>query len=386
MRANAKKFAVTSLALASALALTVVVYADDEDKKINKIEFRVLTAQPEAGDSVEDPEVEIKTSNAKDKVIIEDLEFDYDEDEWERGETPKIEFTIVAEDGYYFPSSMDLEVSKNSYKISRRKKVSSTEWDLQIKMDKVGGDLEEIEDVWWDGRTARWEEIDGADKYEVKLYRNSSTVTTVTTSGNSYNLYPYMTRSGDYYFRVRGIDNSTGDRSEWSDDSDEYYMNSSDVYTGAPPTSNTDGGSTVNGPSGSSSFNGSTGWLSDSYGWTYWLNGAMVKSSWIYVDNNWFYLGSNGYMATGWIFVDNNWFYLNPISDGTQGAMKTGWQNIGGFWYYLNPVSDGTRGARKTSYQLINGSWYFLDPTSGAMWANTYVPNGMWADANGVLH
>ncbi len=386
MRANAKKFAVTSLALASALALSVPAYADSDDIKIKEVEFRVSWdgGKPEAGDSRDFPNIEIVKGHCT--IDESSIEWDDDDDEdWNRGERPTIYLTIEADAGYRF-SGTDLSITKSSYKVSRRSGSDESEMNVKITLDKIAGDLEAVEDCWWDGRTARWEEIDDADKYEIKLYRNGSTVTTVTTSGNSYNLYPYMTRSGDYNFKVRGISNSDGETGDWSDESDDYYMNSSDVYTGAPPTSNTDGGSTVNGPSGSSTFNGSTGWLSDSYGWTYWLNGAMVKSSWIYVDNNWFYLGSNGYMATGWIFVDNNWFYLNPISDGTQGAMKTGWQNIGGFWYYLNPVSDGTRGARKTSYQLINGSWYFLDPTSGAMWANTYVPNGMWADANGVLH
>ena len=66
--------------------------------------------------------------------------------------------------------------------------------------------------------------------------------------------------------------------------------------------------------------------------------------------------------------------------------MLTGWQQIGPYKYYLNPVSDGTRGARKTGYQFIDGAWYLFDLNSGALWTNMVTPNGMVADANGVLH
>ena len=93
-------------------------------------------------------------------------------------------------------------------------------------------------------------------------------------------------------------------------------------------------------------------------------------------------------MDTGWFKdADGNWYYLNQASDGTQGTMKTGWfKDTDGNWYYLNPVSDGTRGARKTGYQFIDGAWYLFDLNSGALWTNMVAPNGMIADANGVLH
>ncbi|WP_337800014.1 hypothetical protein, partial [Clostridium sp.] len=42
--------------------------------------------------------------------------------------------------------------------------------------------------------------------------------------------------------------------------------------------------------------------------------------------------------------------------------------------------------ARKTGYQFIDGAWYLFDLNSGALWTNMVTPNGMVADANGVLH
>ena len=383
MRHNLKAAAVSALAIMAALAMSIPAYA--ADKKISEVKFRV-NAKPEAGDSIGDPDVQVTKGN----VEITEQEFDNDDSEWERGDKPVIYLTIEAKDGYQL-SGTKLSATKSAYKVTKRSGDKS-EWKVKITMSAVDGDLDTVEDLSWSNRTATWDSVSDASKYEVKLYRNSSTVTTVTTTGTSYNFYPYMTKSGDYTFKVRAVDGS--DKGEWSDESDEYYMNSSDVYTGTPPTDNSSGGSTPANANGQ--------WVNSIYGWSYYINGVPVKNNWVYVDNEWYHLNANGFMDTDWIYTDNNWFYLNPVSDGTRGKMLTGWQGIDtkvpalaefyvvkdtdGNWYYLNPVSDGTRGARKTGYQFIDGAWYLFDLNSGALWTNMVAPNGMVADANGVLH
>lgn len=371
MRHNLKAAAVSAFAIMAALAMSVPVYA--ADKKISEVKFRV-NSKPEAGDSIGDPDVEVTKGN----VEITEQEFDNDDSEWERGDKPVIYLTIEANDGYQL-SGTKLSATKSSYKVTKRSGDKS-EWKVKITMSSVDGDLDTVEDLNWSNRTAQWDDVSAASKYEVKLYRNSSTVTTITTTGTSYNFYPYMTKSGDYTFKVRAVDGS--DKGEWSDESDEYYMNSSDVYTGTPPTDNSSNGSS----GGSSPSNDAGQWAESVYGWSFYQNGVPVKNNWVYSGNEWYHLNANGFMDTGWVYTDNNWFYLNPVSDGTKGKMLTGWQQIGAYKYYLNPVSDGTRGARKTGYQLIDGAWYLLDPTSGALWTNMVAPNGMVADANGVLH
>lgn len=367
MRHNLKAAAVSALAIMAALAMSIPAYA--ADKKISEVKFRV-NAKPEAGDSIGDPDVQVTKGN----VEITEQEFDNDDSEWERGDKPVIYLTIEAKDGYQL-SGTKLSATKSAYKVTKRSGDKS-EWKVKITMSAVDGDLDTVEDLSWSNRTATWDSVSDASKYEVKLYRNSSTVTTVTTTGTSYNFYPYMTKSGDYTFKVRAVDGS--DKGEWSDESDEYYMNSSNVYTGTPPTDNSSGGSTPANANGQ--------WVNSIYGWSYYINGVPVKNNWVYVDNEWYHLNANGFMDTDWIYTDNNWFYLNPVSDGTRGKMLTGWQQIGPYKYYLNPVSDGTRGARKTGYQFIDGAWYLFDLNSGALWTNMVTPNGMVADANGVLH
>ena len=108
---------------------------------------------------------------------------------------------------------------------------------------------------------------------------------------------------------------------------------------------------------------------------------CFPKNSWQYISDQWYLFDKDGWMLTGWQQVNGQYFYLNE-----GGNMATGWLNWNNRWYYLNPVSDGTRGARKTGYQFIDGAWYLFDLNSGALWTNMVAPNGMIADANGVLH
>ncbi len=198
-----------------------------------------------------------------------------------------------------------------------------------------------------------------------------------------YDFYPYMNRAGDYTFRVRALGAMEDERGMWSDKSEEITIGEDNVYRGTPPSDS---------PAGFGIFGGSQsplevrGWIQDKTGWRYLqANYQLAVNTWIFVDNNWFYLNGQGYMMTGWIFVDNNWFYLNPVSDGTRGAMRTGWQTIEGETYFFNLVSDGTRGAMKTGYQQVDGNWYYFDPGQGFLWKNQRVPDGRWADGNGIL-
>ena len=390
-----KRILIPVLAAVTALSLSLPAYAADE--KISSVKLTVeLGEEPKAGEAIDDPVVTISNSVTKYTVSTDPEPEFYDtkeDDEWVRGEVPVIRLELDAADGYKFTSSTKVSVSgfHSEYK-SKSVRDNGKTLRVYIKLRKVSGPLEDVEDVEWSGTSARWDKVDGANKYEVRLYRNGSTVTTITTNSVRFDFYPYMTRSGDYTFKVRAICTSDGEKSSWSDESSEYYLSSSEVYTGAPPTTNdyTDSNSTSTSGSGSSSSGGpnnnvSGGWVQDNLGWTFWQNGQALKNTWLYVDNNWFYLGNNYYMMTGWIYVDNNWFYLNPVSDGTKGAMKTGLQNINGAVYYLNPVSDGTKGAMKTGYQVINGQMYYFDTSNGVMWTNRTAPNGKWISSNGVI-
>lgn len=372
VKKSIKGWAVFALAAATVFSMGFSSYAASKsDTKIERVKLTLeWDGEPEAGEDAGSISAKIKDSA---NYTVSDCNYDDKDDEtWKRGETPVVVVELEANDGYRFYST-----SKSKFDISgchgefKSAKISNSgdSLEVKIKLRKVSGDVEEVDDLYWENRTAVWEDLEDGDQYEVKLYRNSSNIDTVTTKENRYNFSAQMTKAGNYTFKVRTVNNLDNKKSSWSSLSEECYVDANSVYTGS-----------------SSSAHG-TGWIQDQTGWWYRkADGNSLKNSWLYVDNNWFYLGASGYMMSDWIFVDNNWFYLNPVSDGTRGAMKTGWQSINGYWYYLNPISDGTRGARKTSYQLINGNWYFLDLNSGAMWANRLAPNGKWINEAGIIY
>ena len=72
------------------------------------------------------------------------------------------------------------------------------------------------------------DDAEDAKKYEVRLYRNGSSVTSVkTTSNTDYNFSDEFTRSGDYYFRVRAVRNSSN-KGTW-EESEELSVTSSEA-------------------------------------------------------------------------------------------------------------------------------------------------------------
>ena len=399
-------------------AAVLPAYGADKREKIGSVKLTVsYEEKPQAGKTI--GAVTVHMSNDKLTISEPAQYYDTDDDVWIRGEIPviRVELAVKEISQHRFFSSTKVSTSGGRSEVKSKKVLDGGERLLvELKLPKVTGPLEEIDDYYWDGRRARWSEVEGADKYEVKLYRGSSQVTTITTTGTSYYFYPHMNRGGEYTFRVRALNSSDGSKGSWPDKSEEFYLSSGDAYQGtAPAPDNGSSAGSVSGP-GNSPTNGPesnhpTGWSQNQSRWNYRRSdGSLVRDSWLYVDNNWFYLGSDSIMRTGWIFVDNNWFYLNPVSDGTRGAMKTGWIFTDSNWFYLNPVSDGTRGAMKTGwiftdnnwfylnpvsdgtcgamktgYQHINGKWYYLDDKTGQLWINRQTPDGRQATQDGTL-
>ena len=182
-------------------------------------------------------------------------------------------------------------------------------------------------DVWWDGKTARWDKIrDSGEKYEVQLKRGSSTVTTIRTTSGSYSFSSNMKTSGSYKFRVRLVKGSK--HGGWSDYSDTTHVSvSSSSSSSSSVTRSTS--YTSNGPVGQTA-----GWQQDSRGWWYLFpNGSYAVNSWQLINGKWYYFGNDGYMKTGWI----TW----------------------------------------------NGKYYFCD-ASGAMLANTTTPDGFYVGPDGA--
>lgn len=179
-------------------------------------------------------------------------------------------------------------------------------------MDEEDNDYElDVDNLEWveENGTAFWEESQDASKYEVRLYRGSTAVTSVlTTSYTTYDFSGYITKSGYYSFKVRGVYNSSN-KGSW-EESDSWYVSSDE----AEEISSSGSSAGVSGPG---SGTGAGAWLKDSTGWWYCnADRSYTVSNWQYIDQCWYYFNQTGYMVTRWVNWNSKWYYC-----GEDGAM-----------------------------------------------------------------
>ena len=383
------------------LSLSTTAFASDSKKKISTIKLSVDISEGSFDDDKmvkDDLESIIDINDDNANYYIESLSF-ADGSSWKYGKTATIKVVLEVDDydSYKFASisASHVKISGSKYVESVSASGSGKRATVRLKMKAYVDDMEAPEELYWNGQTAHWEKVAGANQYNVRLYKGGSQVATVSTTGTSFNLYPGMKSTGKYTFRVQAANTSAGKTSSWSERSDELYIADNNRYTGTEslvsiPASQQEGGSEYQGITGSGVGQGPTanvsgGWLFDGIGWRYLEYGSAVMNGWRQVDGDWYHFDGNGYMQTGWINDGGIWYLLNPISDGRMGAMKTGWFFDGAHWYFLNPISNGYRGMRMTGFQKIEGRDYYFDPNTGILVTNSRVPDGRWAGADGTL-
>ena len=236
-----RKGLVTAALAAALVSLPFSAQADDR-KYISSISLKVHV-DLDPGDSIDDGD-SIDTSNGGGDgtyVYTSSSKYSIDSAQWATdtkigvGDTPKIEVYLdpdySGDTEYRFRSSY----SSSSVSISGGTFVSADRKGDQLKVvlrvNGIKGTFSEPEDAFWDdarGR-ARWEEgDDDSGYYDVYLYRGSSVVKKLEEyRGNSYNFYPYMTKEGDYTFKVRTVPHTDdekryGDKSGWVESGDLY--------------------------------------------------------------------------------------------------------------------------------------------------------------------
>lgn len=280
-----------------------------------------------AGDS--DSDVEVTTDSSK--YDVEEVEVRNEpDDEWEEGDNPKLKITLVADDDYTFKSgfsksSVDIDGDDGTVTSVSR---SSDELIVYVTLDDLDEDDDDDDDddydldvyeMEWDESNgyAYWEGGDDAEKFEVRLLRGGTAVTsTLTTTSAEYNFASYLTESGSYTFKVRAVYNSSN-KGSW-EESDSWYVSSTDA-------------SSISGGIKSGSSTGA--WLQDSVGWWYCnADRSYTVNNWQFIDNKWYYFNEVGYMKTGWILWNSKWYYC-----GTDGAMLANTTTPDG--YYVG--SDG---------------------------------------------
>ncbi len=191
--------------------------------------------------------------------------------------------------------------------------------------------LDTVTDTYWDENTvtlAHWDEVDEAYQYEIYLFRDESKVTEKKTTKNHFNFKSFMTKEGDYTFRVRALAKK-GSRDYtggyWSDDSDSCYI--SEDYAeflkngGQIDTDNSGPGAPKK-----------EGWLQDGTGWWYKkADGTYPADQWFQdpADSRWYFFDARGYMKTGWIDWNGSRYYCDAQGS-PSGAMVTGEYTVDG--------------------------------------------------------
>ena len=200
-----------------------------------------------------------------------------------------------------------------------------------------GTDLN-VENVRWDGDSGSgtWTDNTSARYYQVKLYRNDSSVmSTVSVYDNSYDFAGHMTRRGNYCFMVRAVGSGSA-KGEWvssdtmfltaeaADDLSYDYRHS---YSGGPG----DGKYVSGGPGDTGRNPASTGgpgvaagsgqdfstargnhWCIDQGGkWFQFKDGSYPVGRWVQIDGIWYCFGMNGYLRCGWIEDNGKWYYTD---------------------------------------------------------------------------
>ena len=251
---------------------------------------------------------------------------------WTEDMTPEIRITLTADDDYYFASGFSkssVSLSGSDGTVTSVSRSSSDTLIVYVTLDALDDDDSDhdldVSGQEWDESdgTASWEESDDAKKYEVRLYRGSSAVTSVlTTTSTSYDFSSYITKNGYYTFKVRGVYN-TSNKGSW-EESDSWYVSSSEAQE-----ISSSGSSNGNTPSNTTS-SGTGAWLKDNTGWWYCnADRSYTTNGWQYIDNLWYCFDENGYMKTGWILYKDAWYYC-----GESGAMLVNTTTPDG--YYVN--------------------------------------------------
>ena len=367
-------------------ALPVQALAASDYQYITNISLKVevdLDAGDEvnSGDSVgtskDDSGTKVYTTS--DKYSVESAEWTNNKDV-SIGDTPKITVWLEPDSSssskyeYRFRSSYGsskVSISGGEF-VSCSKSGSSLK--VVLRVNGVKGTYEAPKEAeWGSGKgKATWKAPD--DKtgyYDVILYKGSTVMKKLEDyNGTSYNFYPYMTKEGDYTFKVRTVPHTDeqkryGKKSEWTE-SDSKYIDEDDVSDGSGQDNSSNGSN-----SGGITPGGGTtdaGWKQDNNDWYFkYPDGNYVKNNWLQWNNKWYLFDNSGKMLKGWQQKDNHWYYF----DANGNPVKNQWMQDGNNRYWMQ--EDGEMSKQKWVY--TEGQWYWVN-AQGAQASNIWVEDG----------
>lgn len=392
------KILLLSLALTAIFCMTALAYSD-RYKAIPSVRITVKTGDLSVGDELSDDADSYITVADSQYYTLSDAEWLDDISTLKVGDEPRMKVylsssgytkegsnydTIYNFRGSY--SSSNVHVSNGEF-ISASKRDSNETLEVTLRVKAIKGTYEEPEDVYWSNTrgVARWSAPDnGSGYYDVICYRGSSVVKKLNAyHGRTYNFYPYMTKAGDYTFKVRTVapsdlSSSIGKSSDWVE-SDELTINKNQVSDGSGQTNDdtNGGGPEINGnsyPNGTGN-EAVAGWVQSGGYWYFrYPNGELFKDGWLNLSGTYYMFDAQGRMLTGWQQNKNGiWFYMDKSS----GAMLTGWLKDGNYWYYLNTTKDDWEGCMIRGWLTLGDKKYYFNE-SGIMVTGWFQIDGKW--------
>lgn len=367
-----KKLSAALISASMIAAMSIPVYAADSRTSISSVSINVETDLSIGSTS---SDVSVTTSSSLYDVYSATIT-NVPSDGWDADDNPKVQIKLELDDD----DSYKWNISKSTVYVTGDSgsvtSVSGGSGHGYLTIVYTLDDLDEVYDDWSDSLDlniddaywqtaygiADWSAAESAKKYEVKLYRGSSILTTVTTTNTYYSFANYFTQSGTYTYKVRAIYTSSY-KGSWEESTDLYvteseasaikstYNASTNSTTSSSSSSYTSSltGTTVYGSTSyANSPADSTGgqWIQDANGWWYKnADGSWTSNGWQLINGKYYFFNSHGYMKTGWIYWNSQYYYC-----GADGAMLTNTTTPDG--YYVNSAGVWVSDYNPYSYTL----------------------------------
>lgn len=339
-----------------------------ESSVVESVAVTFKNVDGEAGLMVE-PEITVQGKG----YSLLDVQYRTEPGNWKPGKKVRVEITLVADSGKYFPTAL----TRAQCKVSGADYVSARGLDdnkLQVKADyKPVMVLASPASAGWsntDSNRAVWKSVDYATGYSLTLYGDNKVVKRLTVTSASADLTEYM-RDIDktYFYEVKAIP-TTSDEKKYLKESELTPSTSQEYGWDEEEASVKDGGGIKKDqyilPDGSKEVNT---WKKVAGQWYYFDGNGQMAKGWQFINGMWYYMDQNGVMKKGWVNPSGtSWFYLSE-----NGNMLTGWiQPAPSAWYYLD-----SSGSMLRNWQFINGRWYFLGD-DGKMRTGWVQISGTW--------
>ena len=344
-----------ALGLGAAMSLWMGLYAYGAQSSVIEsvnVSFKTIYGEPE---EISEPEVTVSGKSCS----LGDVQYRTDYDNWKPGRKVRVEVTVVAEDGKYFPATLN----RSKCKVTGADFVSAKALDdssLQVKADyrpvTVLGDTQKAGWSSTSKKKAVWKSVEYAPGYTLTLYGDNKVVKRITVESNSVNLADYMTdMDKTYYYEVKAVP-VTSDEKKYLKEG-QYVTSTDQEFDWEDYEKEEKRGQ---GPGDGGSFKGDNYVMPD---------GSKAVDTWKLVSGKWYYFDGSGSRVKGWLQTGGRWYYMDQ-----GGAMCTGWLSPGdGFWYYLGENGDMLTGWIQPS----PGKWYYLEP-DGRMKTGWFNDNGSW--------